>query len=76
MFLVLPILLVILFLGSVEPNLISWIGFVLKLLAVLVVMIVIKTTHARLKLAQALRLFWGPLAIAGALSVVLALLGW
>jgi NADH-quinone oxidoreductase subunit H len=76
MFLYLPAFVVILFLGATAPTPLSVIGFVLKLLAILVVVILVKNTHARLRLDQALRLFWGRLAIAGVLAVVLALLGW
>ncbi len=76
MFFVLPVFIVILFLGAVKPTLPSVSGFLLKLLAVLVVVIVVKTTHARLRLDQALRFFWGTIAMAGLLSVALALLGW
>ena len=76
LFFCLPALLVILFLGATGPTVFSLIGFLLKLLAVLVVMIVVKITHARLRLDQAVRLFWGKLLIAALLGVVLALLGW
>lgn len=76
LFFVLPVLACLLFLGPVEPTLWSATGFLLKLVAVLAILILIKTTHARLKLAQALRFFWGTVAVAGAVSVGLALLGW
>ena len=76
MFFVLPVFVVMLFMGAVEPTLISIVGFLVKLLAVLVVMITVKITHARLRLDQALRLFWGAVAIAGLVAVALALVGW
>lgn len=76
MFFVLPVFVVMLFMGAVEPTLISIVGFLVKLLAVLVVMITVKITHARLRLDQALRLFWGAVAIAGLVAVALALMGW
>ncbi len=75
LFFVLPVFACLLFLGAVEPTLLSVLGFLLKLIAVLVILIAVKTTHARLKLAQALRFFWGTVAVAGAAAVVLALLG-
>jgi len=43
---------------------------------VLVLIIVIKTTHARLRLDQMLKLFWGRLAIVGLIAVIFALVGW
>ena len=76
MFFVLPVFVVMLFMGAVEPTPISIVGFLVKLLAVLVVMITVKITHARLRLDQALRLFWGAVAIAGLVAVALALVGW
>ena len=76
MFFVLPVLVVILFTGGVELSLVSIVGFLLKLLAIYVVLIVVKITHARLKLDQALRLFWGAITIAGLLAVAFALMGW
>ncbi|CAG0945966.1 NADH-quinone oxidoreductase subunit H [Anaerolineae bacterium] len=76
MFFVLPVFVVMLFMGAVEPTPVSIVGFLVKLLAVLVVMITVKITHARLRLDQALRLFWGAVAIAGLIAVALALLGW
>lgn len=75
MFLYLPVFVVILFLGAHAPTPLSIIGFVLKLLAILVVIILVKNTHARLRLDQALQLFWGRLTVAGVVAVTLALLG-
>ncbi len=76
MFFCLPVLMVILFLGATTPTALSIAGFLLKLLAVLVIIIVVKITHARLKLDQALRLFWGYLLLVAIAGVVLALVGW
>jgi NADH-quinone oxidoreductase subunit H len=76
MFLCLPVLVVLLFLGATGPTALSIAGFVLKLLAVLVIIIVVKITHARLKLDQALRLFWGRILLVALASVLLALVGW
>jgi len=73
---VMPAYVVLMFMGEVQPTLGSYLGFLLKLLVVLAVQIVIKATHARLKLDQALSLFWGRLAVIGVVGVVLALLGW
>ena len=76
MFLHLPVFVILLFTGAPAATLLSWLGFVGKLLVVLVLMILVKITHARLRLDQALRLFWNRLAILGALAVILALIGW
>ena len=74
--LVMPAYVVLLFMGWIQPTLCSYLGFLLKLLVIFAVQIVIKATHARLRLDQALSLFWGRLAFIGAVGVALALLGW
>ncbi len=75
-FLCFPVLVVILFLGATAPTALSVIGFVLKLLAVLVLIILVKATHARLRLDQALRLFWGKVLVVAVVGVILASIGW
>jgi NADH-quinone oxidoreductase subunit H len=71
-----PVLVVILFLGATVATPLSIVGFVLKLLAVLGLIILVKATHARLRLDQALRLFWGKALVAAILGVILAMIGW
>ena len=71
-----PVLVVILFLGATVATPLSVIGFVLKLLAVLGLIILVKATHARLRLDQALRLFWGKVFVVAIVGVVLATIGW
>ncbi len=72
----LPSLLILLFIGPIGPSALSWLGFFMKLSLVLVVIVVIKSTHARLRIDQALKLFWTRLALIAALGAGLALLGW
>ena len=74
--LIMPVFLILLFTGGIQPTVGSVIGFVVKLTVILVVQIVIKATHARLRLDQALALFWKRLVIIGLVGIVLALLGW
>jgi NADH-quinone oxidoreductase subunit H len=76
MFFCLPVLVVILFLGATVATPLSVIGFVFKLLAVLGLLILVKATHARLRLDQALRLFWGKVLVAAVAAVILAMIGW
>ncbi len=66
----LPLLAVILFMGGIG----SFTG-VIKYIAVLVIAILIKNTNPRLRINQTLRLFWGPVTLAAAAGVLLALLG-
>jgi NADH-quinone oxidoreductase subunit H len=75
MFFFLPVFAVLLFLGPVEGTFLSILAFVVKLLAVLVLLILIKTTHARLRLDQALDFFWKRVAVLGLIAVGLALIG-
>ena len=48
---------------------------VLKYVAVLVIVILIKNTNPRLRIDQAIRFFWGPVTILAVLALVLALIG-
>jgi NADH-quinone oxidoreductase subunit H len=75
MFFFLPVLAVLLFLGPVQATLLSVISFIFKLLIVLVLLIVIKITHARLRLDQALRFFWIRMGVIGLIAVGLAVIG-
>lgn len=75
MFFFLPAFLVLMFMGATLPTPLSIIGFLVKLLIILALLILVKATHARMRLDQALRLFWSRLALAGLAGVVLALLG-
>jgi NADH-quinone oxidoreductase subunit H len=75
MFFSLPVLAVLLFFGPAQASFFSILGFILKLLAVLVLMILIKITHARLRLDQALHFFWIRMGITGLVAVGLALIG-
>jgi len=71
MLVVMPLLLINLF----------WAGqagipaLILKYIALLVVVILIKNTNPRLRIDQALRFFWGPMTFLAVIAVVLAILG-
>ncbi len=74
--LVMPVFLILLFTGGVQPTVGSVIGFLLKLTVIFAAQVVVKATHARLRLDQALGLFWKRLVVVGLIAVALALLGW
>ena len=76
LFLQLPVLLVLLFLGAPVATPLSVLSFLVKLLLIVSLLIVAKTTHARLRLDQALRLFWGRLAVVGLIAAAFAFIGW
>ncbi|MDP2940327.1 MAG: NADH-quinone oxidoreductase subunit H [Candidatus Omnitrophota bacterium] len=52
---------------------IFWI--ILKYVALLVIIILIKNTNPRLRIDQAMRFFWGPMTLIAIIAVVLALFG-
>ena len=75
MFFFLPVFMVLVLTGAPQLGLLSILGFLVKLLIVLVLLILIKITHARLRLDQALSFFWTKAALAGLGAVGFALLG-
>lgn len=67
-----PVFLILLFWsGSLNP-----LAMIAKYVVILVVLILIKNTNPRLKVGQALRFFWGPVAVLALASLVLALMGY
>ena len=76
MFLYLPVFLVVMFLGATQNSVLGWLVFSIKLLAILVLIILVKSTHARLRLDQALHLFWGKLALLALVGIGFSLIGW
>ncbi len=66
-----PLLLIVLYLGKD----ISPLFLVLKFVAILVAIILIKNTNPRLRIDQTLRFFWGPVTALAIIAVILALLG-
>lgn len=76
MMVVLPVFLLTLFAGGVSFHGWGLAASLIKYLLILVVIIVIKNTNPRLRIDQALRLFWGPMTIIAAAGVVLALMGY
>ncbi len=66
-----PLLLIVLFMGKdISPLFI--IG---KYVLILVIMILIKNTNPRLRIDQAMRFFWGPVALLAAIAAVLSVFG-
>ncbi|MFC1703927.1 respiratory chain complex I subunit 1 family protein [Candidatus Omnitrophota bacterium] len=68
----LPLFLIALFWAHTYSVL--WI--IIKYVVLLVIIVLLKNTNARLKIGQATRFFWGPMTILALISVVLALLGY
>ncbi|UCE99353.1 MAG: NADH-quinone oxidoreductase subunit H [Planctomycetota bacterium] len=76
MLLAVPLFLITLFLGGIDVSSIK--GIVLltsKYLIILVLVILVKSTHPRLRIDQALKFFLGPVTAIAVISVILAALG-
>ncbi len=72
---VLPLFLIGIFWGGFNFEGINILWSILKYVALLVVIILIKNTTPRFRIDQVLKLFWGPITFLAILSVVLAFLG-
>jgi len=70
LYFILPSLLVTLFLGGID------VWFIVKYIAVLTLVILIKNTNPRLRIDQAIRFFWGPVTVVAMIGFALALAGW
>ena len=76
MLFVLPVFLMTVFLGGFHPEGIHILWGTLKYLGILVVIVLLRNVNPRLRIDQAMRLFWGPWTALALVGVVLALLGY
>ncbi len=76
MLFVLPMFLVVMFMGGIVFE--SWhaITGILKYVLLLVIVVLIRNTNTRVRIDQAMRFFWGPITIVALAAVVLAFVGW
>ena len=74
MLFVMPMVIVIFFLGGIQPNLASIFWGVVKYLGLVLVFILIRNVNPRLRIEQTIKFFWGWLGGIGILAIVLALL--
>lgn len=72
----LPVFLVLVFWGGLDPTGWGVLALAGKVVLVVVLFVLIKNTNPRVRIDQALRFFWGPLTIAALAALVLAQLGW
>lgn len=72
---VLPLFLIIMYLGGVVFSGIHILWGVLKYVLLLVIIVLIRNTNPRVRIDQAMRFFWGPVFILALISVILALIG-
>jgi len=75
MLFVMPIFLVVLFLGGITFS--GWhiLWGILKYVILLVIIVLIRNTNPRVRIDQAVKFFWGPMTLLAILAIVLALLG-
>jgi len=75
MLFVVPIFLVVVFMGGIKFE--GWhiLWGILKYFLLLAVIILIRNTNPRLRIDQAIRFFWGPMAILAVMAVIFAFLG-
>jgi len=76
MLVVMPMFVVVLFWGGLEPKLTSIIWAIIKYLILLLVFVLLRNTNPRLRIDQALRFFWYGMGGIGLLAIILALLRW
>ena len=76
MYFVLPIFIITLFWGGV--NFVGWriLTSVLKYVAIIVIMVLIKNTSPRVRIDHAVRFFWGPMFALSAIAMILAIVGY
>ncbi|MFH1283169.1 MAG: complex I subunit 1 family protein [bacterium] len=72
---VLPLFLIVVFLGGVAGTTWGIVNGILKYVGILVAITLIRNTNPRVRADQALRFFWGPMTVISVIAVVLALLG-
>lgn len=75
MLFVVPMFLVVLFLGGIIFS--GWhiLWGILKYVILLVIIVLIRNTNPRVRIDQAVKFFWGPMTLLAIIAIVLALLG-
>jgi NADH-quinone oxidoreductase subunit H len=71
----LPMVLVLVFLGGMHFQGWAILWSILKYVALLVVIVLIRNTNPRVRIDQAMKFLWGPVTVMGILAVILAFLG-
>jgi len=75
MLFILPMVLVLLFLGGMNFHGWSILWSILKYVVLLILITLIRNTNPRFRIDQALKFFWGPVTILAIVAVVLSFLG-
>jgi len=72
---IMPLFMITLLLGGIRLQGFSIIWSILKYLVIVVLIVLIKNTNPRLRIDQAMKLFWGPVTILAIIGLLLAFLG-
>lgn len=72
----LPALLVLVFWGGLTATVWGVLAFAGKVLAIVVVVVLVENTNPRVRIDQALRFFWGPVALVALVALLAARLGY
>ena len=70
-----PMVLVILFMGGIKLQGLSILWGILKYVALLVIIVLIRNTNPRVRIDQAVKFFWGPVTLLAIIGVTLAFMG-
>jgi len=73
---IMPLFIVILLLGGVDPSGGGITRGVIGYLAVVVLAVLIRNTNPRVRIDQAVKFFWGPVTVLALIGLVAALIGW
>lgn len=71
----LPVFFITIFWGGVSLSGLGILWTILKYLMIVTIIVLIKNTNPRVKIAQAVRFFWGPVTVLAIIGMVLALVG-
>ncbi len=76
MFFVVPVFIITMFWGGVSLE--GWriLTTILKYVAIVTIMVLIKNTNPRVRIDQAVRFFWGPMLVLSIIAMILAVLGY
>ena len=76
MFFVIPVFIITMFWGGIAFT--GWriLTSILKYVAIVVIIVLIKNTNPRVRIDQAVRFFWGPMFVLSVVAMILAVLGY
>ena len=73
---VMPLFIVVLLMGGIRMTVTGVVWGLVKYLAVVVLIVLVRNTNPRVRIDQALRFFWGPVTLLAAIGFICALGGW